>query len=202
MKHLPGVSDDPNRPFQKKTPNKKTKAKKRNAESKINTTIAKQNFNIKNDPKHEDNSFRRFRKICFSLEKTTSHIDKSQLLKEWFTSGSDGEQFCGDLLLWLQFLLPGDILRRVYHINEQVLAKCLARALQVNEDQFIRDYKQSGDISETAREYHEKHLDSSTGKGKLSMHDIDNWLQELATINKEVDKVEHIKVNFISKIIK
>ena len=54
------------------------------------------------DLKHKDNTFREFRRLVARIEEDGSSLAKTEKVKEFFSKGSDGSNFQGDLHLWVR----------------------------------------------------------------------------------------------------
>ena len=61
----------------------------------------------KGDPQHKDNSFREFRRLVANIAETSSYLNKTELVRNFFAKGSDKTKFQGDLYVWVRLLLPG-----------------------------------------------------------------------------------------------
>ncbi|XP_069690726.1 DNA ligase 3 [Periplaneta americana] len=141
---------------------------------------------------HKDDSFREFRRLCAALSETQSYTGKTALVKEFFTKGTDGSSFKGDLNLWCRLLLPGAI-KRVYNLQSKQLIKLFSKILHTDQDDMLEDLEQ-GDVAETVRVFFEKskHL-SPTKKSNLSLQDVDKFLEELSGMTKEDEQSYHFK---------
>ncbi len=72
-------------------------------------------------PGHKDDSFKEFRRLCASVAVTASYLAKTELVRNFFNKGTDGDKFKGDLLVWVRLLLPG-VVKRIYNLqSKQVL---------------------------------------------------------------------------------
>ena len=57
------------------------------------------------DLKHKDNSFREFRRLVARIEEDGSSLAKTEKIRKFFSKGSDGSNFVGDLHLWVKLLV-------------------------------------------------------------------------------------------------
>ena len=75
---------------------------------------------------HKDNSFREFRRLCALIADETSYNAKTEVVERFFSKGSDGKRFRGDLYVWTRLLLPG-VVKRIYNLQSRQLVKIFAR---------------------------------------------------------------------------
>ncbi|XP_049862584.1 DNA ligase 3 isoform X3 [Schistocerca gregaria] len=144
------------------------------------------------DRAHKDNSFREFRRLCAEVANLPAYGDKTAAVRKMFTSGTSGESFKGDLLLWVRLLLPGAV-KRVYNIQSKQIVKLFSRILHADQDEMLEDLEQ-GDVAETVRIFFERstHL-QPTKKSTLSLYDVDEFLEKLSTMTKEDEQAHHFK---------
>ncbi|XP_073971011.1 DNA ligase 3 isoform X2 [Rhodnius prolixus] len=163
-----------------------TKTKKTDQPS--TSGISKNEPNILKD--HKDNSLREFRRLCADIANTPGYLDKTAVVKRFITEGTDKESYKGDLLLLIKLLLPG-VIKRVYNLQSKQIIKLFSRLFGTNQDDMLESLEQ-GDVAETIREYFEKSekIKPST-KSKLSIQDVDNFLDYLTRLTREEDQLNH-----------
>ncbi|GIY07413.1 hypothetical protein CEXT_237982 [Caerostris extrusa] len=182
----------------KKTPQKKTPAKsKKEAKEEEHDD---HNFSDDEIAEVEDNSFQRFRKICTKLGKHPKYTDKTAILQDFFTKGSDGESFKGNLYLWAKMLLPA-VEKRIYNLQTTQIIKIFSKIFQVSKEEMLEDLQEGigeGDVSETVKIFFEK-SDSfpPAEESKLHLQDIDKYLEELTKTGQEVEQT-----NILTKVAK
>ena len=87
---------------------------------------------------HKDNSFREFRRLCATVSEESSSLAKTEIMHNWFSNGSDGTKFKGNLHLWVRLLLPG-VIKRIYNLQSKQLIKIYSRILQADEADMLED---------------------------------------------------------------
>ena len=109
----------------------------------------------------------------------------------WIRSGT-GDKFSGDLHVWVRLLLPG-VIKRVYNMQNKQMVKIFSRIFGTSEEEMIDDLEQ-GDIAETIGKFYGESLDvKPPKKSDLTIHDIDNYLDELTKLTKEDEQQFFLK---------
>ncbi|EDW14658.2 DNA ligase 3 [Drosophila mojavensis] len=139
---------------------------------------------------NEDNKLDTFRRVCDEIAAESSYLRKVEKLELFFKKGSSGAGFEGDLLQWVQFLIP-DSTQRVYNLQNKALLKLFARIFHVDQQEMHLDLEQDGDISETLR----KHFATSSKlkpqtQSKLYLHEVEKMLCQLEQRTKEDEQTE------------
>lgn len=170
----------------KKQPKAKPKKQKED-ESVVDNVDDQQKYND-----HKDNSFREFRRLIAEITNESSYLEKSAIIKNMFTKGSDGKGFKGDVILWCKLLLPG-VIKRIYNLQSKQLVKLFSEMFDANKEEMLEHLEQ-GDIGETIQTFFE----SSNGikpskKSKLTVFDVDDFLEELSRRTKEDEQIDHFK---------
>ena len=120
---------------------------KANSNSETNVSPSKPTSQSKDEPKvkielenvdHKDNSFREFRRLCATISEEPGYNAKTEIMQRWFSKGSDGKKFQGNLQLWVRLLLPG-VIKRVYNLQSKQLIKIYSRILHVDEGAMLED---------------------------------------------------------------
>eukprot|EP00057_Strongylocentrotus_purpuratus_P017005 XP_011671479.1 PREDICTED: DNA ligase 3 [Strongylocentrotus purpuratus] len=139
------------------------------------------------DPKHPDNSFREYRKLCARIADISGHHAKTKVVAAYLKRGADGDTFSGDPYLVLKLLLPG-VVKRVYNINSKQLVKLFSQIFGTDLDEMVTDLEQ-GDVSETVRKFYEesKHT-PPIKKSVLSIYDVDKFLDNMSMMTKELEQ--------------
>uniref|UniRef100_A0A1B6C8P5 DNA ligase n=1 Tax=Clastoptera arizonana TaxID=38151 RepID=A0A1B6C8P5_9HEMI len=142
------------------------------------------------DEMHKDNSFREFRRLCADVANASSYLKKTSIVKEFFTNGSNKDGFKGDLLLWCRLLLPGAV-KRIYNLQSKQLVKLFSRIFNENQEKMLEDLEQ-GDVAETVGVFFEKNKKLLPAKKSLlTLQQVDNFLEELSTMTKEEEQMQH-----------
>ncbi|GFY00270.1 DNA ligase 3 [Trichonephila clavipes] len=185
----------------KKTPPKKTgKAKKETTKEDEENDEPSVSDGDDEAAEVEDNCFQRFRKICTKLGKHTKYTDKTAILQEFFTKGSDGEGFKGNLYLWAKMLLPA-VEKRIYNLQNTQILKIFSKIFEVSLEEMQEDFQSGigkGDVSETVKVFFEKSDSFEPAKeSKLYLQDVDKYLDQLAKTGQEVEQT-----NILTKVAK
>ncbi|GFQ96986.1 DNA ligase 3 [Trichonephila clavata] len=185
----------------KKTPPKKTgKAKKETTKEEEENDEPSASDGDDEVAEVEDNCFQRFRKICTKLGKHNKYTDKTAILQEFFTKGSDGEGFKGNLYLWAKMLLPA-VEKRIYNLQNTQILKIFSKIFEVSLEEMQEDFQSGigkGDVSETVKVFFEKSDSFEPAKeSKLYLQDVDKYLDQLAKTGQEVEQT-----NILTKVAK
>ena len=103
---------------------------------------------------HKDNSFREFRRLVAKVAEEPGHLATAEIFRKFFSKGSCGDGFQGDLLLWVRLLLPGTI-KRVYNLQSRQLVKTFSRVFATSEKDMLVHLEQ-GDVADTVATYFEQ----------------------------------------------
>ena len=136
------------------------------------------------DPKHKDNSLREFRRLCAEIASESSYNAKTEIVRKFFSRGTDGKAFKGDLYVWVRLLLPG-VVKRIYNVQSKQLVKIFSRALGAVEEDMLEDLE-AGDVAETIEKFFQRSKKiSPVPKSILTVHDTDDFLEKLSKLTKE-----------------
>lgn len=146
----------------------------------------------KNNEIHRDWLFREFRRLVADISNVSSYLEKTKLVREMFKNGSDGNGFKSDVALWCRLLLPG-VAKRIYNLQNKQLIKLFARIFETDQNDMMEHFEQ-GDIGETIQHFFEKSgkVKPAT-KSKLTVTDVDDFLEELSKLTKEDEQIDHFK---------
>ncbi|GFS87919.1 DNA ligase 3 [Nephila pilipes] len=148
----------------------------------------------------EDNCFQRFRKICTKLGKHPKYTDKTAILQAFFTKGSDGESFKGNLYLWIKMLLPA-VEKRIYNLQNTQIIKIFSKIFEVSQEEMLEDFQSGigkGDVSETVKVFFEQSNSFQPAEeSKLYLQDVDKYLDQLSKTGQEVEQT-----NILTKVAK
>jgi DNA ligase-3 len=124
----------------------------------------------------------------------SGHLVKTNILKEFITKGSDGKKFKGDLNLFFHLLLPNSN-NRVYNLNSTSLIKLLSKLFKTDQEEMTNHLNQNGDISETIKKFFEESKSSvrPLKSSKLTLKQVDKYLDELTTITKEQEQLDYLR---------
>ena len=152
---------------------------------------------IVENPHHKDNSFREFRRLCCSVSEDPSYNAKTEIMQRFFQKGTEGKQFQGNLHLWVRILLPG-VIKRVYNLQSKQLIKVFSRIFEADEDNMLEDLEK-GDVAETIAAFYEtsENVKAAT-KSKLTMYDVDDFLENLSSKTREDEQIGALR-KFMTK---
>lgn len=176
----------------------KVKELNKDLEAKHGVKIAVKNFDVaakasvskeKKNEEHRDGLFREFRRLVADISNESSYLEKTKLVREMFKNGSDGGGFKSDVALWCRLLLPG-VAKRVYNLQNKQLVKLFSRIFGTDQNDMLEHLEQ-GDIGETIQHFFEKSKPAS--KSKLSVADVDDFLEELSKLTKEDEQIDHFR---------
>lgn len=120
----------------------------------------------------------------------SSYLDKTKLVSEMFTKGSDGDGFKGDIILWCKLLLPG-VVKRIYNLQSKQLVKLFSRIFLTDQKSMLEHLEQ-GDIGETIQHFFENSLKCKPAKkSSLTIDQVDDFLEQLTKLTKEEDQIQH-----------
>ncbi|XP_050665255.1 DNA ligase 3 isoform X2 [Leptidea sinapis] len=140
----------------------------------------------------EDNKFNMFCLLCDKISKVDAYTEKTAAVNRFFTKGCDGKKFQGDLILWCKMLLP-QVSKRVYNLKSKQLVKLFSRILNTDHDDMLTHLEQ-GDVSETIETFFSKSRAVQPASGStLTIHDINNFLDDLSKLTKEEEQIYHFK---------
>lgn len=147
---------------------------------------------------HKDCLFKTFRKLVADISSASSYLEKTKIVHQMFTGGSDGAGFKDDIILWCKLLLPG-VVKRIYNIHNKQLIKLFSRIFDTDQSDMM-EYFEQGDIGETIQHFFEQSKKvQPSSKSKLTVKEIDEFLEELSELTKEEEQINHFK-NIISKL--
>jgi len=168
----------------------KTSPKVASVETKAKEEDVKVETRAPVNPNHKDNSFREWRKLCASIADLPGYLDKTAAVAKFLNKGTDGAKFQGDLHVWVRLLLPG-VIKRIYNMQSKQMVKVFSRIFETSEEEMLTDLEQ-GDVAETiAKFFEESNTIRPIKKSELTVHIIDNYLNDLTKLTKE-DEQQHM----------
>ncbi|KAG8194914.1 hypothetical protein JTE90_021375 [Oedothorax gibbosus] len=187
----------------KKTPAKKTPTKASKTSSKEEEEEETQSEDLDKKPeKNDDNSFKKFWKICTTLSKHSKYTEKTAILADFFKKGSDGEGFKGHLYLWVKMLLP-QVEKRVYNLQTTQIIKIFSKIFEVSQETMQEEYEEgnnsiAGDVSKTVEYFFEEsNTFSPAEESTLYLQEVDKYLDQLSKTGLEVEQT-----NILTKVAK
>ncbi|XP_042897129.1 DNA ligase 3 [Parasteatoda tepidariorum] len=139
----------------------------------------------------KDDSLRQFRKICAELSEVSEHKRKNAILSKFFSKGSDGNGFKGNLYLWAKMLLPM-VEKRVYNLQTKQIIKLFSGIFRCSAEEMMEHFEEgdsAGDVAVTISTFFE---DSSAcppaNKSTLYLQDVDKYLHRLSQVSREFDQ--------------
>lgn len=147
----------------------------------------------KNNQGHRDCLFREFRRLVADISNESSYLEKTKLVREMFKKGSDGSGFKSDVALWCRLLLPG-VAKRIYNLQNKQLVKLFSRIFGTDHNEMLEHLEQ-GDIGETIQHFFENgsKVIKPASKSKLSVIEVDDFLEELSKLTKEEEQIDHFR---------
>ncbi|XP_046390611.1 DNA ligase 3 [Ischnura elegans] len=140
------------------------------------------------NPDHKDHAFREFRRLCAEVSNTAAYTEKTAIIKNLLEKGSDGDSYKGDVYLLFRLLLPMAV-KRVYNLHNKQLIKLFSKIFGCSMDDMLEDLEK-GDVSETIREFFEESTKCPPAKkSKVTMQDVDEWLEDLSKLTKEEEQL-------------
>ncbi|XP_014234355.1 DNA ligase 3 isoform X1 [Trichogramma pretiosum] len=140
----------------------------------------------------QDDKFSEFQRLCHDISNESSYLEKTAIVKKFFTQGSQSNGFQSDIILWCRLLLPLAE-KRIYNLQSKALIKLFSRILGQNEDAMLEDLEQ-GDVAQTIEKFFEK---SSVIKplktSELTLQEVDEFLDKLSKLTKEDEQTYHFK---------
>ncbi|XP_035214812.1 DNA ligase 3-like isoform X2 [Stegodyphus dumicola] len=135
----------------------------------------------------KDDTLREFRKVCSKIAEEPSYKNKTAILSDFFSKGSDGESFKGDLFLWVKLLLP-NVGKRVYNLQSKQLVKLFSEIFSVSYEEMLEDLEQ-GDVAETIKVFFESSKSFlPESKSTLTLQEVDSYLDQLTRVSKEMEQ--------------
>ncbi|XP_071445716.1 DNA ligase 3 isoform X2 [Hetaerina americana] len=143
------------------------------------------------NPDHKDHAFREFRRLCAEVSNTPAYLEKTAIIKNLLDKGSDGDGFKGDVYLLLRLLLPMAV-KRIYNLHNKQLIKLFSKIFGCSMDDMLEDLEK-GDVSETIRVFFEESTKCPPAKkSKVTMQEVDEWLEDLSKFTKEEEQQYHL----------
>lgn len=145
----------------------------------------------KYDHSHADNKFGEFCKLCKNIAKDSKYTIKTEIVRTFFSEGTDRTGFKSDIALWCRLLLPG-VIKRIYNLRSKQLVKLFSKILNQNLSQMLVDLEQ-GSVAETIENFYIKSAINSPSESTLTVFEIDKFLSELSTLTKEDEQIQFFK---------
>lgn len=101
-----------------------------------NTSSDRNNSNDDMGTDNDDNKFSTFSSLCHKISRVAAYTEKTAVVNTFFTKGTDGKTFKGDLALWCKLLLP-QVSKRVYNLKSKQLIKLFSRIFRTDEDDMF-----------------------------------------------------------------
>lgn len=139
---------------------------------------------------HRDCYFREFRRLVAAISNVSSYLDKTKLVHDMFTKGSDGGGFKDDVTLWCKLLLPG-VIKRIYNLHNKQLIKLFSRIFGTDHTSMLKHLEQ-GDIGETIQCFFEQSKKvKPANKSILTVIEVEKFLKELSKLTREEEQIDH-----------
>ncbi|XP_028136792.1 DNA ligase 3 [Diabrotica virgifera virgifera] len=148
---------------------------------------------VKNEVVSDKNElFKDFRKLIADIANHDSHLDKTSCIKKVFSEKFPDSSFKDQIILWSRLLLPG-VVQRVYNLKSKQLIKLFSRIFVTDQSEML-EHLELGDIGETIHKFFEESTKVKPNKkSKLTVKEVDVFLNKLSTLTKEDDQIEHFK---------
>jgi DNA ligase-3 len=132
----------------------------------------------------KDNQFSEFNKLIDKIADEPSYNNKSAIIQRYLREGSSKKKFEGNLELWLKLLMP-KIDQRVYNLQDKQIIKLFSKIFGCDHQDLVEDLY-AGDVSETiAKFFKESRAIKPVGESKLTLADVDDFLNELESKTRE-----------------
>lgn len=140
----------------------------------------------------DDDKFSTFFSLCKKISRVDAYTEKTATVNNFFRKGLDGNSFKGDLALWCKLLLP-QVTKRVYNLKSKQLVKLFSRIFNTDHDDMLTHLEQ-GDVAQTVQHYFPKAKSVQSAKeSTLTIHDVENFLEDLSKLTKEEEQIYHFK---------
>lgn len=139
----------------------------------------------------DDNKFSTFSSLCKKIARVDAYTEKTATVNNFFRKGTT-DVFKGDLALWCKLLLP-QVIKRVYNLKSKQLVKLFSRIFNVDHDDMLT-HLEKGDIADTIQQFFTRSKTVEPASGStLSIHDVENFLEDLSKLTKEDEQIYHFK---------
>lgn len=154
------------------------------------STVLEKSPEPKKEIENDDDKFSTFISLCKKIAKVDAYTEKTAKVNNFFRKGT-GESFQGDLALWCKLLLP-QVTKRVYNLKSKQLVKLFSKILETDHDDMLTHLEQ-GDIAETIQHFFSKSKTNPAHESTLTIHNVEEFLQELSKLTKEEEQIYHFK---------
>lgn len=143
--------------------------------------------------KDNSGSFYEFQELCIKLGSESSHLKKTQLVKNYL------ETFKGDIYLFLKLLITKSD-QRVFNLQKKKLCKIFAEIFQQEPEEILEELKQEEgvDIGLVLKRFYKK-TNLFVSRSTLTLKEVDVFLDKLTTLTKEKEQIEAMEDFFPRK---
>lgn len=139
-----------------------------------------------------DNNFSELINLCKKISQVDAYTEKTAVVNNFFTKGTDGKSFQGDLALWCKLLLP-QVTKRVYNLKSKQLVKLFSRIFHTDQDDMLTHLEQ-GDVAKTIQHFFKKSRSyQPAAESTLTIHQVEDFLEDLSKLTKEEEQIYHFK---------
>ncbi|KRT85532.1 hypothetical protein AMK59_1586, partial [Oryctes borbonicus] len=140
----------------------------------------------------KDGLFREFRRLVADITNESSYLKKTAIVAKLFTHGTDEIEFRGDIKLWCRLLLPG-VVKRIYNLQNKQLVTLFSKIFGTSHVNML-EHLVGGDVSETIQHFFTlSKICKPASKSLLTLDIVDDFLEELAKLTKEEERIQHFK---------
>ena len=146
----------------------------------------------KKEVETDDDKFVTFFKLCKKISKVDAYTEKTAVVNNFFTKGTDDSTFKGNLTLWCKLLLP-QVCKRVYNLKSKQLVKLFSRIFNMDHDDMLTHLEQ-GDVADTIKHFFLKsRAVQPASDSTLTIQKIEDFLEDLSKLTKEEEQIYHFK---------
>ncbi|KAG5684185.1 hypothetical protein PVAND_013425 [Polypedilum vanderplanki] len=140
----------------------------------------------------KDNLLSQFNWLVEKIANEPSYNNKSAIIKKYLNEGSNKKKFEGNQELWLKLLIP-KVDQRVYNLQDKQIVKLFSKLFNLNQEDLQQDLY-AGDVSETVAKFFKKSKAiKPVDESKLTLMDVDKFLNELESRTKEDEQQKHFE---------
>lgn len=155
------------------------------------TKITDENLNEYYHDINKDNTFKEFRRLVTNIRNENNFANKTNLLTDMFTFGSDGVKFKGNIITWCKLLLP-DQNPKICKKNIDQLLNLFSKIFDQDMSEMFQHLDQSVRINDTIVHFYVKKMTTSM-ETNLSIDQVDEFLEVLSKLTKEDEQVKHFE---------
>ena len=148
--------------------------------------IATTSFENKRSMASVSDDFKSFQNIVSELKSVVGYVNKTAILNNFFK-----QTFTGNKYLFSKLLLSRTS-DRSYRLDRPRLINLCSQIFSTSADEMTKHWDKNGNFTQMIRYYfsNSKSTIQSKKKSTLTLKDVDNFLDKLATLSKTQDQVD------------